>query len=203
MREGGRCYPLAVSQSLEQDGPRWIQHSRLEPCAAPPQAGAIFQACSPPPHPPVMLDVVEAPLAVRFDHPGGPPALERAGQPVNGGQCFHLRPAPIAPAPAILLLAGLPSPRHGAWPPRLLAGGDASRAPLAIPLRDGPPSDALGTESLPLESLHAVVHVLIEMARFVLRPDALPPRGCRLAAVPPAPFAKRLVEPLIDPQHAG
>ena len=62
--------------------------------------------------------------------------LELDGQPVNGAQCSHLRPVPIAPAQEILRIEGLPSPRAGEVPPRLLDGGDASRAPLALPVRE-------------------------------------------------------------------
>jgi hypothetical protein len=41
------------------------------------------------------------------------------------------------------------------------------------------------------------VNVLVEMALILLRTDAVHPRGCLLADVPPALFEERLVEPLI------
>jgi hypothetical protein len=140
----------------------------------------------------------EEPLDVRFYHTVVPPELKLNGQPVNGVQRSHLRPVPIATAQKLLLIDGLQYPRDGELPPLLLDGGDASRAQLAIPFRDVPPSDAFGTVSLPLESLHEGVNVLIEMALIVLRTDAVHPRGCLLADVPPALFETRLVEQLIE-----
>ena len=92
----------------------------------------------------------------------------------------------------------MPYPRDGEWPQRILDGGDASWAPLAIPFWDILPADELGSVSLPLESLHEMVHVLVEIALLVRRTHAVHPRGCRLAEVTPALVEKRLVEPLIE-----
>jgi hypothetical protein len=50
----------------------------------------------------------EEPLDVRFYHKVVPPELELDGQPVNGVQCSHLRPVPIATAQEILLIDGWP-----------------------------------------------------------------------------------------------
>jgi hypothetical protein len=85
-----------------------LQHSRPEPRADQPQEGAIFHACSQHPHPPVLLDGVEEPRDVRFDHNVVPPKLKRNGPPIHGVQRSHLRPVPLATRQEILLVDGLP-----------------------------------------------------------------------------------------------
>jgi hypothetical protein len=181
-----------------QDLPICLQHSRPEPLADQPPAGAIFKAFSQPPPSPVLLAVVEAPLAVRFYHTVVPPELQLHGPPINGLHRSSWRPVPIATTPAIRLGDGVQSPRDGEWPQLIRDGGHASRAPLAIPCRDVRPSDELGAVALPLASRHEMVHVRIEMALIVRRTDAVHPRGCLLADVPPTLVEKRLVAPLIE-----
>jgi hypothetical protein len=199
MREEG-CdnTPLRCPRHWRQDLPICLQHSRPEPRADQPPASAVFKAFCPPPPPPVMLDGVEEPLDVRFDPKVVPPELTRNGQPIHGVQRSHVRPVPIATPQDILRVDGLQYPRAGELQPLSLDGGHSSRAQLAIPFRDVPPSDAFGPGALPLEPLHEMVKVLLAMALIGLRTNAVHPRGCRLAAVPPTLVEKRLVEPLIE-----
>jgi hypothetical protein len=82
-------------------------------------------------------------------------------------------------------------------PPLSLDGGEAQRAPRALPWREVRPPDRVGAVLLPLESLPEGVNVRVEMALSVLRPQAVHPRGCLLAEVPPALLEKRLVEQLL------
>jgi hypothetical protein len=163
-----------------QDWPSCLPHSRPEPLAEQPPEGAIFTAFASHPDQPVLLDGVDEPLDVRFDRKVGPPALALHGQPSNGVPRSHVRPVPIATPQDILLVDSLQYPRDGELPQLILDGGDASRAPLAVPCRDVPPSDELSAVALPLESLHEMVKVLLEMALIVRRTDAVPPRGCLL-----------------------
>lgn len=118
------------------------------------------------------------------------------GLPVDAIPCSRLRTLAIATAPKALRVEGWPSPRDGAWPSRILAGGEAHRAPRSITLRELLPPDACGLVQLPLASRYEVVYVLVAMALIVLRPPAVHPSGGLRAEVPPALVATRRVAPL-------
>jgi site-specific DNA recombinase len=190
--------PLRGPGGWLQHLPICIQHPRLEPRPDAPQERAVLKAFCQPPPPPAMIDGVEEPLDVCFYPKGIPPDLTLHGQPGHGVHRPHMRTVSLATAQAILLVEGLPSPRDGALPPLIFHGGDSSRASLAMPFRHVLPSDEFGAGALPLEALHAGVHVLVEMALLLQRAEAVHPLGGLLAAVPPALLEKRLVAQRIE-----
>jgi hypothetical protein len=55
-----------------------------------------------------MRAVVKDPLDVRLHHTVIPPDWALEGQPVDGLHCSHLRTIPIATAPKVLLVEGVP-----------------------------------------------------------------------------------------------
>ena len=203
-----RVEPLAVG----------VQHAGREPCPHPPPHRAVLPAFLEPPEPPVVRDVVTAPLDVRFDPDVVRPTWARARPLVHRGPGPDRGPRPLATAPDVRRVDRFADPRDRAWPPRVFPGGSPQRTAVPVACRDLRPRAALGAVAVPLPSRPEVLPVRLERWRVGFGADVIDAIRRVLADGAPALAELRLLEPLLEganprrrwrsgrrrsPRHAG
>jgi hypothetical protein len=104
---------------------------------------------------------------------------------------------PIATAQEILRVDGCEKARDRQLQQGVCHGRYPSGAPLAVPFWAIVPSDQLGPVVLPLQTLHQVADVLLQIPLVCLRAHLIDPVGGVFADVPPALLEQCLVEPPI------
>jgi hypothetical protein len=180
-----------------------LQHSGLEPLPHPSPPRAVLQAFRQHPEQPVVLEVGENPLDVRFAPDVVRPPLARDRQLIPCVQRPHLGPIPIAPAPAVLRVERGTEPRDCPVPPLVCPGGDPARAAVPVAFREIGPLDACGSGALPLQALDPVVNGRLERWLVRLSAAVIDARRRLLAEVAPARAAIRLLAPLVERAKPG
>ena len=149
-----------------------------------------------------MLDVVKAPLDVRFHHEVGRPKRARERQCIHGVQGSDVGPISVATAPEVRLVDGCEDSRDRALPPLVFHGRYPERAALAVAFRDRAPLDACASVALPLESLDEVPNVLLEMVLVRLGADVIDAIRRILPDVLLTRSERGLIEPLVEVANA-
>jgi hypothetical protein len=178
--------------------PSSLSHACLPPFPTQPPQRTILPALFPHPDQPVVLAVVQASLAVRFDHEVIPPNLELDRQLIHGVQGSDVGPISVATAPEVLLVDGFEDSRDRALPPRVLHGRYPERAALPVTCREIVPRDAFGSGALPLPALDQVVYVLLQMWLVPLGADVIDAIRRLLPDVVPTLVEIRLIAPLLE-----
>ena len=151
----------------------------------------------------ILIEIIEKPLDVGFNHEVVPSKLELDRQFVDRIERSLVRAIPITTSQEILLVDGFQYPRDRQLQQLIFDHRNPKRAHFPVRLRYPVPSDQSGPVTLPLQPLDEIPDVVDQVLSILVCADSIHAIGRVLSNIAPAFEQKILIDEPIEVEEPG